>query len=72
MTKDMKFYTDRLEKYTKERDEVLVKIMTLNPLDDAKELSELYSDVAYLHYKVKQTEKLIHNFRHLFKLEEVK
>ena len=70
MTKDMKFYTEKLEDYTKQRDEVFVKIMTLNPLEDAKELSELYSDVAYLHFKVKQMTDLIHNFRHLFKLEQ--
>ena len=69
MTKDMEFYTDKLEWYTKQRDDVLVKIMKLNPLEDAKEISELYSDVAYLHYKVKQMEDLIHNFRHLFKLQ---
>ena len=72
MTKDMTYYTKKLEQYTKERDEVLVEIMKLNPLEDAKKISDLYSDVAYLHYKVEQMERLIHNFRHLFKLKDVK
>ena len=54
MTKDMTYYTEQLEQYTKKRDEVILKIMTLNPLENAYEISDLYSEVGYLHFKVKE------------------